>query len=635
MSSINVDPKGTSILPASGGTQVNQQTETDAGQIADKGTPVVNDPDAEAANRVLVQTFLGQTGVLSAFDQDAAPPADPALAQEISLNRALVNAGGNLVQGAVAQLAAKAESALPPAEIKDDKGNTPLSAAFNQAVVDGKVSPELLAATKEELKLNGYDPAIYTQQQIDDYLEANPDVDGHFELYREGLDPEVRKACALNHWAHYGRFEERQLALEEGQKANGTALGYHVFGTAQSQVVPREDQDALRAELTGAGFDFENFDHNAYLAANPDVVQAYNVDSGRVAPDLAAAYHYQNFGRTEGRPELDPTAEVQGVVLNLEKMSQAEIYDYARDIVTSQDPKAWNDASGAVNVIGLRNYQQGVLGPEDSDRFDDTIVVARQIQQEDGSYEKQVLLLPASVDAGAVTRAQLDALSPDLPGTLNLENGIYRDAFEIRDFYTDRGEFAYSGLQQKGWLQGNFDFDLDGKVSDIERANSGQLMLGPGTRVQFHPGFGDQVGQQSLGCQLIHADHYGEFNDWLADAAQAGQKRVTYTLADGRALQYPDEVARLLPPRSYEERNDTWIASQKTFDAWGSYVEGLGGANFARNLTTFRLDNYNAYGQFGHRLQFGMSDGGIGIIITPVGGFKDRSWHPSLPIRVR
>lgn len=429
-----------------------------------------------------------------------------------------------------------------------------------------------------------------------------------------------------------GTAVRRPPTLDEVRGKYGfgpTELTHQVYGKLQQGKVPQSLQDAKWRELEAGGFDRSTFDGKAYLEKNPDVAAVWKTGSGRIDPELAAAIHYQEWGRHEMRetgapsgPDAAANAKPEKPV-DMNSMSQEQQYDYLRDLTVARsggDPTAWKGGDREVNLVGVRGFADGKANANAPDQFNDTIYVARMV---DG--KKTVEAFKASTDPGAQGPDALQSIHNnrgDRQGVAELATGSYRDAWTRGN--VSGGEL---GLRQDGWVRVHTDANGDGRVSADElRGGEGRGRLaGNGLQLQFHGSQGDSVGQNSAGCQVIHESQWQRFQDILQEAPR-NQQRFGYTLVDGATL--GDRSAADGGGSQFQRAGYDPIQLYNEMHASGNnrYYD----ANFdsaGRGFSAFDVDG-STFFHFGQDGGVGglEGDGGIGIIRTPYLPITGRRW---------
>lgn len=383
-------------------------------------------------------------------------------------------------------------------------------------------------------------------------------------------------------------------------------------------------------------------------SANP--ATAPNVKKGLSNTEAAAAgasgvtdpAANQNILATSPANKLDPVEH--------QKVMDAQ-YDYLSKLVTEKangDPNAWKTGEGELNLIGLRSVTNNQINAGEADKYNDTIYACRI---KDG--KKEVYAFDATVDAGKwdQDRAMETGMAVvnkkgDFKGVAHLADGFYQEAFK-------KGAVSGSdmGLKQAGWLRYQLDKNGDGTISDDEKlGKDGQgKAVGASARFQFHPGWGENVGENSAGCQTIRGEQWGKFQELLGEVPDS-QKRFSYTLADGHNLPTAETI-----DQDVAQIQKNWVKNSfKVFgnevniynrDAINSWNETIARNAEQKNQSAFLWLNPDATGR-------GFSEGeddsqvlftketdavvkafmsytgedGIGIIRQPLPSFSRSSW---------
>lgn len=390
----------------------------------------------------------------------------------------------------------------------------------------------------------------------------------------------------------------------------------------QGKKVPPELEQAKWAELRAQGFDPSSFDGAGYLRENPDVANFWRTGSGLIDPNLAAACHYQGWGRHEMRGEGDATVNQPGQVnatkgptVDFNSMTQDQQYDYLRAKTVADaggDGSAWKSGDRQLNLVGVRGFKDGVRTENEPDKFNDTVYACRLV---DG--KKEVYAFNAAVDAGIYDAAEHDGYSLSnrdgySKGVAHLADGFYRDAWS-------KGPVTggVEGLRQTGWVRVNADFNNNGKIDDSERLGRSQEGMVAGTKLQlqFHPGYGDNVGSNSLGCQSIKGEQWDKFQQ-LLDEVPGSQKNFSYNLTDGRTMKAPGadgsvsfQNAKYDSLNFFNEMNvigvDSWRNLHLRAEGRGMSAGTVGGTAFYQTDGDYSLASVSGDGD------------GPGIIQTP------------------
>ena len=394
--------------------------------------------------------------------------------------------------------------------------------------------------------------------------------------------------------------------------------------TRRGEQIPAELQEAKRQELAAKGVDVNKIDAAQYLETNRDVANFWGTDRGLCDPQLAAAMHYEEFGKHEDRTgsglevgRAGSNKPVDGPTVDFKNMTDEQKYDYLQGRTVADaggDPTAWKTGDREVNLVGVRSYTDGQLNDGRANEYNDTIYVCRTV---DG--KKEVHAFDGSVDGGVYGAAKGKGYTvgngsgADF-GIAHLANGFYRDAWEKG---TVTG--GVEGLRQSGWVKINADFNNNGLIDDNERlgAHGEGLIAGTRLQMQFHPGYGNTVGANSMGCQVIKASQYRDFQR-LLDEAPASQKNFSYNLVDGRTLQAPDaggkvdfQKATYDPINFYNEMNAAGV------NDWN----GLHFSAYNRGMTAGQTSGaavYQTSGDFFLAAVSADGEGGGGIIQVPV-----------------
>ncbi|MFH1807536.1 MAG: hypothetical protein ABIJ09_02230 [Pseudomonadota bacterium] len=237
------------------------------------------------------------------------------------------------------------------------------------------------------------------------------------------------------------------------------------------------------------------------------------------------------------------------VVSNVDfsKMTQDQQYDYLQKMSQEKAGNAasWKTGDKELNLVGVRSFSNGAANAGEADKYNDTVYACRM-----NNGKKEVYAFDASVDGGVWDKnnaAYQDMAVKDRQGNAmgitHMADGHYQDAFT-------RGAVSGSdmGLRQDGWVRAHVDRNNDGKISNNEKLGfqgKGRV-AGADMQFQFHPGYGENVGQNSAGCQAIKGEQWDKFQSLLKEAPES-QKNFSYTLADSKNLKSYDEQMKYQP----------------------------------------------------------------------------------------
>ncbi|MBI3924818.1 MAG: hypothetical protein HY319_04695 [Armatimonadetes bacterium] len=237
---------------------------------------------------------------------------------------------------------------------------------------------------------------------------------------------------------------------------------------------------------------------------------------------------------SDAETELSPSAAAEleeSGPPDFKPMSSQQQYEYLQTVVESQDG-SWKDEPGEVNLIGVRNFQDGEPTEPQGDVYNDTIYAAWR--DDDGEYH--VRAFQASTDAGVVANPESTGFgysdSEGYVGLSHLADGTYQDAWV-------RGGVPGSdlGLRQAGDVRIQADANNDGIIQADERLgpDGSGTTVGASWGIQFHPGGSRDraVDTWSAGCQVIVAEEYADFQAIIRNATN---ERFSYTLVDSSNL---------------------------------------------------------------------------------------------------